>query len=121
MEYNLTYKGTTEMLEHQMKFDQEYCIHRAKLDPTYKDMLANSWLSEFDESILEEAERLNAILPLIKWCVQYNMMTYNLEGELALYYKDYTQGKLDDILADYEAEEVIADLVWCYQTHFAKK
>ena len=121
MKYNLTYRGTTEMLEHQMKFDQEYCLHRAELDPDYKDMLANSWLSEFDESILEEAERLNAILPLIKWCVQYDMMTDNLEGELALYYKDYTNGKLEDILADYEAKEVISDLVWCYQTHFAKK
>ena len=121
MNYDLTYRESTEILQDRMKFDQEYCIHRAKLDPTYKDMLANSWLSEFDEPALEEAERLNAILPLIKWCVRYGMMTYNLEGELALYYKDYTQGKLDDILADYEAEEVIADLVWCYQTHFAKK
>ena len=121
MKYHLTYKGSTKILQDYMKFDQAYCLQRAKLDPAYKDIVADSYLSDFDESALEEAERLNAILPLIKWCVQYDMMTYNLEGELALYYKDYTQGKLDDILADYEAEEVIADLVWCYQTHFAKK
>ena len=121
MKYNLTYKCSTEMLQDYMDYDQEYCLQRAKLDPAYKDIVADSYLSDFDEPTLEEAERLNAILPLIKWCVRYGMMTYNLEGELALYYKDYTQGKLDDILADYEAEEVIADLVWCYQTHFAKK
>ena len=118
MEYDLTYSGSTKMLLNRMKFDQVYFLHRAKLDPNYKEVVAGSWLSEFDESALEEAERLNAILPLIKWCVQYDMMTYNLEGELALYYKDYTEGKLDGILADYEAEAVIADLIWCYKTHF---
>ena len=121
MEYDLTYRGSTKMLLNRMKFDQTYFLPRTKLDPSYKEVVVDSYLSEFDESTLEEAERLNAILPLIKWCVQYDMMTDNLEGELALYYKNYTNGKLEDILADYEAKEVISDLVWCYQTHFAKK
>lgn len=118
MRYDLTYRGSTEMLQDYMKFEQERCLRRAKIEPSYKDVVADSWLSDFDESILEEAERLNAILPLIKWCVEYDMMTENLSGELALYYKDYTTGKLDDILADYEAKEVIDDLTWCYKMYF---
>ena len=121
MTYDITYVELNESFQSFFAIIQKKYLNLAKVNPAYRESIVDFWLSEFDESTLEEAERLNVLLPLIKWCVEHNVMTKNLEGELALYYKDYTQGKLDDILADYEAEEVIADLVWCYQTHFGKK
>ena len=118
MTYELTYRDLTEMFQDVIVSNQDYFLNCAKAGSLYKDAIADAWLSEFDESTLEEAERLNVILPLIKWCIECSIMTDNLNGELALYYKDYTSGKLDDILADYEAKEVIEDLIWCYKTHF---
>ena len=110
MDYNITYRESTESFLGRVRCD----------NPTSGERLQNSWLPEFDEDILEEAERLNAILPLIKWCADNDKMTDMLKGELRLYYKDYTEGKLDGILAEYEAEEVIADLVASYKKVFEK-
>jgi len=79
---------------------------------------AGSWLYEFDESVLEEAERLNVILPLIKWCAENDMMTENVKGELQWYYRAYLSGFLDEILEEEEKEEVITDLLKAYQIVF---
>ena len=108
MTYVFTYKEMTEDCYSRMKMD----------NPKTGAAAASSWLSEFDERLLKEAERLNVILPIIKWCVEHDMMTEELEDELYLYYEDYTNGKLDGILAEYEADAVIADLTWCYKKVF---
>lgn len=81
--------------------------------------IATRWLSEFDPDDLFDAERLNVVLPVIKYCVENNKMIDPLKDELFLYYEDYTSGALDDILAEYEASEVISDLVECYKKVFA--
>ena len=39
------------------------------------EILEHSYLFQFDESVLTEAERLNVILPLIKWEVDNNELT----------------------------------------------
>ena len=121
MVYEITYHESTEAFTDFISSTQNHFLSKAHLNPAYKYAVANAWLGDCDDSQLEEAERLNMILPVIKWSIEYGIMTDILEDELYLYYEDYTNGKLDDILADYETEEVIADLVWCYQTHFAKK
>ena len=121
MVYEITYRESTEGFQNFMDATQNQFLAKAKMNPAYKYAVANAWLGDCDDSQLEEAERLNMILPVIKWSVEYGMMTDILEDELYLYYEDYTNGKLDDILADYEAKEIIADLVWCYRTHFSKK
>ena len=79
-----------------------------------------SWLYEFDENELEEAERLNVLLPLIKWQIQIGDLTEELSDELFLYYKDYKEGRLDGILDDEEKDEVIKDLTDCYNKVFSK-
>lgn len=79
-----------------------------------------SWLYEFDESKLEEAERLNVLLPVIKWQIQIGDLTEELRDELFLYYKDYKDGRLDGILDDEEKDEVIKDLTDCYNKVFNK-
>lgn len=108
MTYNITYKEITDVFLARVGRDK----------PQSGAAAANSWLWEFDENKLEEAERLNVILPLIKWCVEHDSLTDELKDELDLYYEDYTNGVLDDILADYEAKEVIQDLTACYKKVF---
>lgn len=108
MKYDLTYEGTKDMFHSYMKVS------------TCKDgkQLQTNWLWDFEESKLEEAERLNAILPLIKWCADHDWMTEELRGELEWYYDAYTKGNLDGILAEYEADEVIRDLLESYRKVF---
>lgn len=108
MTYDITYETMSDIFLGRMKMDK----------PQTGEKAANSWLPEFDESALQEAERLNVILPLIKWCVAHNCLTDALRDELFLYYEDYTSGKLEGILADYEAGEVIGDLTACYKKVF---
>ena len=104
----LTYKNTTEMF-----------LGRYKWDPiTSGEGRASSWLSEFNEGMLSETERLNVILPLIKWCTEHDLMTDNLKGELDYYYDQYLTGGLDGILVDSEAEEIVHDLTECYKKVF---
>lgn len=109
MTYDIDYAWTKE-------FFQE----RIASSPNIKTggVAAATWLYEFPESNLQEAERLNVILPLIKWCAERNCLTAELKNELFLYYEDYIGGKLDNILAEYEAEEVIKDLTECYKKVF---
>lgn len=108
MTYDITYKDMEEIFLSRMRLDS----------PATGERAANSWLPEFDENKLQEAERLNVILPLIKWCVERDLLTDELKDELDLYYEDYTNGVLDGILADYEADDVIADLTACYKKIF---
>lgn len=108
MTHDITYKEITDIFLRRMEMDK----------PKTGEAAASLWLPEFDEGRLQEAERLNVILPLIKWCVDRDLLTDELKDELDLYYEDYTNGALDDVLADYEANEVIADLTACYKKVF---
>lgn len=108
MTYKIKYKDMEDIFLSRMRLD----------NPKTGATAASLWLPEFDEAQLQEAERLNVILPLIKWCVDRDLLTDELKDELDLYYEDYTNGALDDVLADYEANEVIADLTACYKKVF---
>jgi len=108
MTYHFTYKEETEIFLGRMNRDK----------PKTGALAASEWLPEFNEKQLKEAERLDVILPLIKWCVEHDLLTEELEDELYLYYEDYTNGVLEPILAEYEADEVIRDLTACYKKVF---
>lgn len=108
MTYKIKYKDMEDIFLSRMRLD----------NPKTGAAAASLWLPEFDEGRLQEAERLNVILPLIKWCVDRDLLTDELKDELDLYYEDYTNGVLDDVLADYEANEVIVDLTACYKKVF---
>ena len=103
MKYDITYKEISEAF-----------LGRVRMDNPQTGEEAANWLCEFDESKLAEAERLNAILPVLKWCAEKNVLTDWLEDELYLYYESYLKGELDGILADYEKDEVIHDLKEAY-------
>ena len=108
MTYDITYNEISDIFLRRMGLDK----------PKTGAEATSLWLPEFDEGRLAEAERLNVILPLIKWCVERDLLTEELEDELYLYYEDYINGALDDVLADYEAADVIADLTECYKKVF---
>ena len=109
MEYDISYAWSKELFEDKIN-GSPYI--------TSGELASGTWLYEFDESVLEEAERLNVILPLIKWCAENDMMTENVKGELQWYHRAYLSGFLDEILDEEEKEEVISDLLKAYHIVF---
>lgn len=110
MKYELTYADMTELFLERVRTSKLINGESAQA----------SWLYEFDEDKLEETERLNVILPLIKWQIGINDITEEMKGELDCYYEDYTEGKLDSILNEDEKDQVIHDLIECYNKIFVK-
>lgn len=90
------------------------------IPPITGRLLENSYLPEFDQDILEEAERLNAVLPLINWEVDNNDLSEAMSDELYLYYEDLLKGRLDGILDEEEAPIIIKDLTESYIKAFGK-
>lgn len=111
MKYDLDYQGATEIFESRVI---------TSIPPITGRLLENSYLPEFDQDILEEAERLNAVLPLIKWEVDNNDLSRAMSDELYLYYEDLLKGRLDGILDEDEAPIIIKDLTESYIKAFGK-
>lgn len=87
MKYDLDYQWAKNFLESRLS---------TGIQPKTGDLLENSYLTEFDQDILEEAERLNAVLPLIKWEVDNNDLSEAMNDELYLYYEDLLKGSVTD-------------------------
>ena len=87
------------------QFESELFLDRMRADQATTALLAESWLYDIDESTLSEAERLNVILPVIKWCAEHGVMTEWFRNELWLYYESYLNGTLDEDYKDYVGED----------------
>ena len=111
MKYDLDYSGTKELFDDCLK-----AVGQLKGGSFIEDC----YLPDFDESILEEAERLNVLLPLIKWEVDNNDLTEAMGDELYLYYEDLLKGRLDGVLDEGEAPLVKRVLTECYIKAFGK-
>lgn len=111
MKYDLDYQGATEILEDRLS---------TGIQPKTGDLLENSYLPEFNQDILEAAERLNAVLPLIKWEVDNNDLSEAMSDEFYLYYEDLLKGHIDGILDEEEAPIIIKDLTESYIKAFGK-
>lgn len=83
-------------------------------------ILEHSYLFQFNESVLTEGERLNVVLPLIKWEIDHNDLTEAMSDELYLYYEDLLKGRLDGVIDEEEASLVIGVLTECYIKAFGK-
>ena len=79
---------------------------------------AKTWLMGFDESLLGEGERLNTILCVIKWCTEHDCLDGWLSDELYLYYEDFVNGKLDDVIDPEERDDVVRDLTAAFNKAF---
>lgn len=111
MKYDLDYQGAAEILESRVI---------TGIPPITGRFLENSYLPEFDQDILKEAERLNAVLPLIKWEVDNNDLSEAMNDELYLYYEDLLKGRFDGILDEEKAPIIIKDLTESYIKAFGK-
>lgn len=109
MQYDLTYNDMIELCNERV----------VAYKPKSGTEAQTAMLWDIDEDSLEEAERLNVMLALIKWEIEHGMLTDELKDELYLYYEDYTKGKITNILADYESDIVINDLTECYRKVFS--
>ena len=79
---------------------------------------ATNWISEFDDSRLQEGERLNVMLTAIKWEADNNIGHDPIKDELYLYYEQLTKGELDDVIDPEEREKVVRDLTECFNKVF---
>ena len=112
MKYDITYEESKDMMLGR--------IQAIKRHPITGAYLESSWLPEFDESEIAEAERLNVLLPMFEWEIDNNTLTPELKDELYLYYEDLMEGRLDGILGEDEADVVIDVLTKCYFRVFDK-
>ena len=108
MRYDFTYKESTEDFLQRVKVSKPADGQRAQ----------GMWLTEFPQSELEEAERLNILLPVIKWEIENDMLTEELSDELYLYFEDLQEGRLDGVLNEEESPLIIKDLTECYKKVF---
>ena len=113
MKYDLDYQGAQEMFDDRLKQ-----FIRNGIAPKTGEEAETMHLWDTDESSLQEAERLNMLLPLMKWEAENNLVTKGIRSEIYLYYKDLANGKLDQIFGDDEADEVKRVLTECFNRVF---
>ena len=110
MKYDLDYEGVKEMFEHRFN-------SRKNLTGKYAQC---SWLPEFDESILEEGERLNVLLPLMQWQTEHNDITKEIKGEMGWYRKAFEERNFEEEIDEEERELVKKIFFECYNKAFKK-
>ena len=113
MTYELTYKGAQELFDEAL----EVWMDEGGAPKTGEEA-ETMHLWDTDENSLQEAERLNMLLPLMKWEAEKNLVTKGIGSEIYLYYRDLVNGKLDPILGDDEADEVKRVLTECFNKVF---
>lgn len=70
------------------------------------------------EDELSERERLIMMLSVIKWEIDHNMLTNELEGELDYYYDELTSGRLKKHIHKKDLISITKDLTDCYNKVF---
>ena len=110
MKYDLDYEDMKEM------FDD---LNKKRNDLTGKRVHCN-WLSEFNESILEEGERLNVLLPLMQWQTEHDDVTEEIKGEMEWYYDAFEYDNFEKEIDEEERELVKKIFFECYNKAFKK-
>lgn len=70
------------------------------------------------EDELSERERLIMMLSVIKWEIDHDMLTDELEGELGYYYDELTSGRLLKHIYKKDFLSITTDLSDCYKQVF---
>ena len=99
---------------------EDFLAMASDIDTTSGEIMQNTWLWEFNEELLLPPERLDVLLPLIKWCADHDRMTDYLKQELEEYYRRSQEGWLEEVMADYDLEPVRRDLLASYRKVFGK-
>ncbi len=110
VKYDFDYEGVKEMFEHRFN-------GRKNLTGKYAQC---SWLPNFDESILEEGERLNILLPLMQWQTEHEDVTEEIKGEMEWYYDAFEYDNFEKEIDEEERELVKKVFFECYNKAFKK-
>ena len=110
MKYDLDYEGVKEIFEDRFN-------NRKDLTGKYAQC---SWLPEFKESILEEGERLNVLLPLMQWQTEHDDVTEEIKGEMEWYYDAFEYDNFEKEIDEEERELVKKIFFECYNKAFKK-
>ena len=110
MRYDFDYIGTKEM------FDDEIKIR----DDLTGESIQYGWLPNFDENILNEAERLNVILQVMQWQTEHNDVTKEIKGEMGWYRKAFEERNFEEEIDEEERELVKKIFFECYNKAFHK-
>ena len=108
MKYDLDYEGVKEIFED--RFNKKKFLTG--------EYVRYGWLPEFDESILEEGERLNVLLPLMQWQTEHNDVTEEIEGEMGWYYDAFINNNFEEEIDEEERELVKKIFFDCYNKAF---
>ena len=112
------YVTDEELYYEDFKQQMQYFWDRGNKEHNgYKDskILEDSYLYYHSDAQRNEHDRFCVLLPLIKIEIENDMLSKELLEELEIYYADFNDGILDDILYEHEYEEIKRDLCWCYE------
>ena len=85
----------------------------------YYDSLKQSSVAwDTNENNLYEAERLNMLLPVMKWEIENNQLTEWIRDEIYQYYEDIQKRGFGDVIDESEREKVVHDLTECFNKAF---
>ena len=93
-----------------MAWKEDELARLERLNPKNGAQVQDLSLHDTDESQLTERERLIMIMSVVVYEVDNDMLTKEIRGELGYYHRMLTEGKLDGVLGENEAEEVKADI-----------
>ena len=110
MKYDFDYIGTQEMFDDLMK----------KRNNLTGESVQCEWLSNFNENILEEAERLNVVLQVMRWQTEHNDVTEEIKGEIDWYYNAFKNDNFEKEIDEEERELVKRIFFECYNKAFKK-
>ena len=110
VKYDFDYEGVKEMFEHRFNGQKNLTGKYAQC----------SWLPNFDESILEEGERLNILLPLMQWQTEHDDVTEEIKGEMEWYYDAFEYDNFEKEIDEEERELVKKIFFECYNKAFKK-
>ena len=119
--------GNIKRMCNTMWYDLDYAEIKKMFDyriENRKDLTGESiqcgWLPNFNENILEEAERLNVILPVMQWQTEHNDVTEEIKGELGWYYNAFKNDNFEEKIDEEERELVKKIFFECYDKAFKK-
>ena len=110
MKYDFDYEGVKEIFDHRFSDEKNLSGKRVQ----------HGWLPEFNESTLEEGERLNILLPLMQWQTEHDDVTEEIKGEMEWYYDAFEYDNFEKEIDEEERELVKKIFFECYNKAFKK-
>ena len=113
MNYYIDYEGAQELFDDRI---QLYAKGKSPVKTGQDAETMQTW--DTNEDGLHEAERLNMLLPVMKWEIENNQLTEWIRDEIYQYYEDIQKRRFGDVIDETEREKVVHDLTECFNKVF---